>query len=276
MDNNFKTDFTYRNSCDKFNLIFCSGVDDLITVENLHHKFGDKEILKNIHFNQEKGTVTTIIGPSGSGKTTLLRSLNMLETPYKGTIRLGDKTLTVENFTKQDVVDLRSKSAMVFQHYNLFKNRTILENITEGLIYGHNINKKTAIERANQYLKKVGLEDKAESYPIQLSGGQQQRVGIVRALSIEPDVLLLDEPTSALDPESVQGVLNIIQEIAKEGRTMVIVTHEIQFAKAVSDQVLFMDNGEIIESGTPTEVIDNPSSERTRRFLRRLTSTPVL
>lgn len=267
----FKADFTYKNSCDKFNILLRSGVDDLLKVEGLYHKFGTQEILKNINFEQEKGTVTTIIGPSGSGKTTLLRSLNMLETPYKGLIELGNCKFDVENYQKQDVTRLRSQSAMVFQHYNLFKNRTILENITEGLIYGQGMKKKAAKEKAMKYLKKVSLDDKADVYPVQLSGGQQQRVGIVRALSIEPEVLLLDEPTSALDPESVQGVLNIIQEIASEGRTMVIVTHEIQFAKEVSDQVVFMDKGEIIESGTPEAVIDNPASERTRRFLSRLT-----
>lgn len=243
----------------------------MLKVEGLYHKFGTQEILKDINFEQEKGTVTTIIGPSGSGKTTLLRSLNMLETPYKGLIELGNCKFDVENYQKQDVTRLRSQSAMVFQHYNLFKNRTILENITEGLIYGQGMKKKDAKEKAMKYLKKVSLDDKADVYPVQLSGGQQQRVGIVRALSIEPEVLLLDEPTSALDPESVQGVLNIIQEIASEGRTMVIVTHEIQFAKEVSDQVVFMDKGEIIESGTPEAVIDNPASERTRRFLSRLT-----
>ncbi len=267
----FKADFTYKNSCDKFNILLRSGVDDLLKVEGLYHKFGTQEILKDINFEQEKGTVTTIIGPSGSGKTTLLRSLNMLETPYKGVIELGNCKFDVENYQKQDVTRLRSQSAMVFQHYNLFKNRTILENITEGLIYGQGMKKKDAKEKAMKYLKKVSLDDKADVYPVQLSGGQQQRVGIVRALSIEPEVLLLDEPTSALDPESVQGVLNIIQEIASEGRTMVIVTHEIQFAKEVSDQVVFMDKGEIIESGTPEAVIDNPASERTRRFLSRLT-----
>lgn len=267
----FKADFTYKNSCDKFNILLRSGVDDLLKVEGLYHKFGTQEILKDINFEQEKGTVTTIIGPSGSGKTTLLRSLNMLETPYKGVIELGNCKFDVENYQKQDVTRLRSQSAMVFQHYNLFKNRTILENITEGLIYGQGMKKKAAKEKAMKYLKKVSLDDKADVYPVQLSGGQQQRVGIVRALSIEPEVLLLDEPTSALDPESVQGVLNIIQEIASEGRTIVIVTHEIQFAKEVSDQVVFMDKGEIIESGTPEAVIDNPASERTRRFLSRLT-----
>ncbi len=267
----FKADFTYKNSCDKFNILLRSGVDDLLKVEGLYHKFGTQEILKDINFEQEKGTVTTIIGPSGSGKTTLLRSLNMLETPYKGVIELGNCKFDVENYQKQDVTRLRSQSAMVFQHYNLFKNRTILENITEGLLYGQGMKKKAAKEKAMKYLKKVSLDDKADVYPVQLSGGQQQRVGIVRALSIEPEVLLLDEPTSALDPESVQGVLNIIQEIASEGRTMVIVTHEIQFAKEVSDQVVFMDKGEIIESGTPEAVIDNPASERTRRFLSRLT-----
>ncbi len=267
----FKADFTYKNSCDKFNILLRSGVDDLLKVEGLYHKFGTQEILKDINFEQEKGTVTTIIGPSGSGKTTLLRSLNMLETPYKGVIELGNCKFDVENYQKQDVTRLRSQSAMVFQHYNLFKNRTILENITDGLIYGQGMKKKAAKEKAMKYLKKVSLDDKADVYPVQLSGGQQQRVGIVRALSIEPEVLLLDEPTSALDPESVQGVLNIIQEIASEGRTMVIVTHEIQFAKEVSDQVVFMDKGEIIESGTPEAVIDNPASERTRRFLSRLT-----
>ncbi len=267
----FKADFTYKNSCDKFNILLRSGVDDLLKVEGLYHKFGTQEILKDINFEQEKGTVTTIIGPSGSGKTTLLRSLNMLETPYKGVIELGNCKFDVENYQKQDVTRLRNQSAMVFQHYNLFENRTILENITEGLIYGQGMKKKAAKEKAMKYLKKVSLDDKADVYPVQLSGGQQQRVGIVRALSIEPEVLLLDEPTSALDPESVQGVLNIIQEIASEGRTMVIVTHEIQFAKEVSDQVVFMDKGEIIESGTPEAVIDNPASERTRRFLSRLT-----
>lgn len=197
----------------------------MITVNNLKLKYNSNSVLNDVSFSQRKGEVTAIIGPSGSGKTTLLRSLNLLATPWSGTITIDDFQFNTQQHSKKDIKLLRNKSAMVFQNYNLFKNKTILENITEGLIYGQNYDKAKAEEIALSYLKKVNMLEHQHKYPIQLSGGQSQRVGIVRALALNPDVLLLDEPTSALDPESIQSVLSLIKSIAEEGMTMVLVTH---------------------------------------------------
>lgn len=242
----------------------------MITVKDLTHYYHDQRILDRINYHQNQGTVTAIIGPSGSGKTTLLRTLNALALPKTGTIQIGDVTFDAAQHSKRDIKRLRQQSAMVFQNYNLFKNKTILENITEGLIYGQKKSKVEAERIALNYLERVNMVDHKDKYPIQLSGGQSQRVGIVRALALDPNVLLLDEPTSALDPESVQSILNLIQSIAQEGMTMVLVTHEIQFAKAIADQILFIDEGEIIQQGTPDDVLGDVTSERVSRFLNRV------
>lgn len=242
----------------------------MITVKNIIHKYNENTILNDVGFAQEQGTVTAIIGPSGSGKTTLLRTLNALALPKSGTIEIGDETFDAAHHTNKDIAKLRQKSAMVFQNYNLFKNKTILENITLGLIHGQNYTSKQANDIATSYLERVNLLNQKDKYPIQLSGGQSQRVGIVRALALNPKVLLLDEPTSALDPESIQRVLSLIRSIAQEGMTMVLVTHEIQFAKAIADQVIFIDDGQIIHRGTPQEVLEDSKSERIHRFLNRV------
>ncbi|WP_278926311.1 amino acid ABC transporter ATP-binding protein [Staphylococcus auricularis] len=242
----------------------------MISANHLHLHYGDTTVLNDVSFEQQRGTVTAIIGPSGSGKTTLLRTLNALSLPQSGSIQLNDVTFDSENHTKKDIKTLRDKSAMVFQNYNLFKNKTIIDNITEGLIYGKKMKKDKAQTIAHDYLERVGLLEHQDKYPVQLSGGQSQRVGIIRALALNPDVLLLDEPTSALDPESVQSVLQLIQSIAQNGMTMTLVTHEIQFAKAIADQILFIDQGRIIQRGTPTEVLEESESERIQRFLSQM------
>ncbi|MBA1353570.1 amino acid ABC transporter ATP-binding protein [Staphylococcus cohnii] len=239
----------------------------MITVEHLIHKYKDHTVLNGVSFSQNKGTVTAIIGPSGSGKTTLLRTLNALAIPKSGTIQIDNQRFVADKHSKKDISQLRKKSAMVFQNYNLFKNKTILENITVGLIHGKKMPVKQANEIAISYLERFNLLNQKDKYPSQLSGGQSQRIGIIRALALNPDVLLLDEPTSALDPESIQGVLSLIKSIAQEGMTMVIVTHEIQFAKAIADQILFIDEGKILKQGTPQSVLASSDSKRINRFL---------
>lgn len=242
----------------------------MITVNHLIHKYNENTILNDVSFSQDKGTVTAIIGSSGSGKTTLLRTLNALALAKSGTITIGDTSFDASKHNKKDIFKLRQKSAMVFQNYNLFKNKTILENITVGLKYGKNYSHAEANDIALSYLNRIDLLEQKDKYPSQLSGGQSQRIGIIRALALNPDVLLLDEPTSALDPESIQSVLSLIKSIAQEGMTMVLVTHEIQFAKAIADQVLFIDDGHIIHRGTPHEVLENTESKRIQRFLNHV------
>lgn len=244
----------------------------MINVKHLIHKYNENTILNDVSFTQEQGTVTAIIGPSGSGKTTLLRTLNALALPESGTITIDNETFNTSKHTKKDITKLRQKSAMVFQNYNLFKNKTILENITVGLIHGKNYSINEAKEIALSYLERVNLANQKDKYPIQLSGGQSQRIGIIRALALNPDVLLLDEPTSALDPESIQSVLSLIKSIAQEGMTMVLVTHEIEFAKAIADQMIFIDDGQIIHQGTPQEVLENTNSGRVQRFLNKVST----
>lgn len=244
----------------------------MINVKHLIHKYNENTILNDVSFTQEQGTVTAIIGPSGSGKTTLLRTLNALALPESGTITIDNETFNTSKHTKKDITKLRQKSAMVFQNYNLFKNKTILENITVGLIHGKNYSINEAKEIALSYLERVNLANQKDKYPIQLSGGQSQRIGIIRALALNTDVLLLDEPTSALDPESIQSVLSLIKSIAQEGMTMVLVTHEIEFAKAIADQMIFIDDGQIIHQGTPQEVLENTNSERVQRFLNKVST----
>jgi L-cystine transport system ATP-binding protein len=242
----------------------------VIKLAGIKKSFGDQEILKDISLNVEHGKVVAILGPSGSGKTTLLRCLNYLEKPDEGTVSVGEISLDAHSVRKKEIIAIRRQSAMVFQHYNLFSHKTVLQNVMEGLVVVHKMKKSIAREQSKKMLAKVGLEDKLHHYPSQLSGGQQQRVGIARALALNPKVILFDEPTSALDPELVGEVLSIIKEIAKEGITMIIVTHEMTFAREVADYVLFMDEGIIVEEGVPEQIFYNPKEERTKRFLKRL------
>ncbi|MDO5059015.1 MAG: amino acid ABC transporter ATP-binding protein [Neisseria sp.] len=246
----------------------------MIEIRNIHKTFGDNTILRGIDLTVEKGRVVVILGPSGSGKTTLLRCLNALEMPEQGSVSfLGEAPLSIDFAAKpgkKDILALRRKTGMVFQQYNLFPHKTALENVMEGQIV---VQGKTAAEAravSEKLLEKVGLADKADLYPYQLSGGQQQRVGIARALAIQPELMLFDEPTSALDPELVQDVLNTMKELAEEGWTMVVVTHEIKFALEVADTVVVMDGGIIVEQGAPQDLFNNPQHERTRRFLQQI------
>lgn len=242
----------------------------MININNLHKSFGSLHVLKGINLEIEKGEVIAVIGPSGSGKSTMLRCLNYLETPDKGTIAIGSSKVNAEKKNKKDILSLRKNTAMVFQNYNLFKNKTALENITEALIVTKNMKKAEAEKIAYDLLGQVGLSDKANNYPSALSGGQQQRVSIARALAVNPNVILFDEPTSALDPELVGEVLNVIRELAKKHMTMIIVTHEMSFARDVADRVIFMADGNIIEEGKPQDIFNNPKEERTRKFLNQV------
>ncbi|WP_459500415.1 amino acid ABC transporter ATP-binding protein [Bacillus sp. C1] len=243
----------------------------MISIQHLQKSYGENTVLKQIDLSVEKGEVVVIIGPSGSGKTTFLRCLNVLETPNAGIVRIGDKELDfAKKITKNDIVNLRTQTGMVFQHHNLFPHLTAIQNVMEGLVTVKKMRKEDAKKKATYFLEKVGLGDKMNLYPFQLSGGQQQRVGIARALAIEPEVLLFDEPTSALDPELVQEVLKVMKELANEGMTMVIVTHEMRFAHQIANRVIFMDGGLVVEQGTPEEVFTSPKEERTKKFLQML------
>lgn len=241
----------------------------MISVRHLSKDFDDStKVLKDINVDIDKNEIVAIIGPSGTGKSTLLRSLNFLSVPTSGLIKVGDAIIDANNYTKKDVLNLRMQSAMVFQNYNLFKNKTALENVMEAMVVTRNINKKDAEDISVELLKKVGMIDRKDFYPSKLSGGQQQRVAIARALAVSPKVILFDEPTSALDPELVSEVLNTIKNLAEEGNTtMIIVTHEIHFAYNVANRVLFMDNGIIAVDGKPHEIIDNPDNQRLKQFL---------
>ncbi|KHN89446.1 amino acid ABC transporter ATP-binding protein [Pectobacterium actinidiae] len=246
----------------------------MISVKNLSKRFGDQVVLDNISLDIAKGEVVAIIGPSGSGKSTLLRCLNLLETPESGTIEIGEQTLDTRHYTSKEAYALRRQTAMVFQSYNLFKNKTALENVTEALIVVKKMPKKQADEIGLALLEQVGLLPQAAQYPVTLSGGQQQRVSIARALAVDPKAILFDEPTSALDPERVHEVLQVIQKLAKNDTTMVIVTHEMQFAKEVADRVIFMADGHIVEEGPAEQVISFSDNPQTQRFLRQLTKLP--
>ncbi|MEH7674187.1 amino acid ABC transporter ATP-binding protein [Bacillus pumilus] len=241
----------------------------MIKLTNLKKSFGELVVLDGINLDVQKGQVVAIIGPSGSGKSTLLRCLNLLEIPDEGTIEIGDAKLDASKYTRKEAHHLRQQTAMVFQNYNLFKNKTALQNITESLLVTKKMTKQQANEIGMKLLKQVGLEQKADSYPVTLSGGQQQRIGIARALAVDPHAILLDEPTSALDPELVSGVLQVIKSIAIQETTMIIVTHEMAFAREVADHVIFMADGHIIEQGTPTELFDETKNERTKRFIQK-------
>lgn len=246
-------------------------IDYRVTARDVHKAFGDNEVLKGVSFRVQRGTATAIIGPSGSGKTTLLRTLNALDRADAGVIRVDDIEIDfAKPVPKQQIRRFQSRSGFVFQSHNLFPHMTVLQNIIEGPVMVQKRPKDEAIADAVALLEQVGLADKKDQYPYQLSGGQQQRVGIARALALKPKLVLFDEPTSALDPELVGEVLSVIKDLAVEGWTLVIVTHEIQFARQVSNQVLFTDGGVILEQGPPEKVIGDPQEERTRQFLQRI------
>lgn len=234
----------------------------VLKAEHIRKSFGNVEVLKDINLSVEKGSVVSILGPSGTGKTTFLRCLNYLEKPEAGKLTISDVSVDFSHISKKDVQNLRRKSTMVFQQFNLFRNKTVLENVTEGLIYGYGKPKKEAVEIAMKELERVHMADYAKMYPSELSGGMQQRVGIARALAPRPDVILFDEPTSALDPELVGEVLDTIASVATLGITMIIVTHEMHFAQEVSSKVVFMSHGEVVEEGS---LMKSSSIQRKKR-----------
>jgi ABC-type polar amino acid transport system ATPase subunit len=237
----------------------------MIEVKGLKKSFGDLEVLKGIDQNIDKGEVLCIVGPSGSGKSTMLRCINRLEEPTDGEIYIDGELITDQNLDR-----IRTKMGMVFQSFNLFPHMSVLDNLTCGPVNVKKEDKKASEEKAMKLLERVGLADKADQYPRNLSGGQQQRVAIARALAMDPEVMLFDEPTSALDPEMVGEVLDVMKALAKEGMTMVVVTHEMGFAKEVANKVIFMDGGYIVEQGTPDEVLNHPQMERTQDFLSKV------
>lgn len=239
----------------------------MIKVNNLHMSFGDLHVLDGIDEHITQGEVVVVIGPSGSGKSTFLRCLNLLETPTEGEIYIDDELI---NTPKADVNRIRQKMGMVFQQFNLFPHLKIMDNITLAPVLLKKMTKEAAEQRGRELLARVGLSEKADAYPSQLSGGQKQRVAIARALAMEPEIMLFDEPTSALDPEMVGEVLDVMKDLADSGMTMVVVTHEMGFAREVGTRLLFMDQGNILEQGTPEEVFTNPKNERTIRFLSKV------
>lgn len=250
--------------------------EPLIKARNVYKRYGENEVLKGINMDVQTGEVVVILGPSGSGKSTFLRCINHLETMNQGFIRVAGEQIgytmkhdVLHHASERELARQREKIAMVFQQFNLYPHMTVLENIIEAPVGVHHHPKNEAIRYAHQLLARVGLADKADFYPSQLSGGQQQRVSIARALAIKPQVILFDEPTSALDPELVGEVLNTMRDLANQGLTMIVVTHEIGFAREAADKVVFMDGGVVVEQGTPEQVIGAPQQERTRNFLSR-------
>ncbi|MDR1600656.1 MAG: amino acid ABC transporter ATP-binding protein [Oscillospiraceae bacterium] len=242
----------------------------MITLSNIHKSFGRNHVLKGIDLTIRDGEAFVIIGASGSGKTTLLRAINFLERADQGEISIGGVSVSAKRATKKQVLDIRRRTAMVFQNYNLFRNRTAIRNVAEGLVIVQKVGEKEALERAAELMAQVGLSDKLDAYPSQLSGGQQQRVAIARALALRPEVILFDEPTSALDPELVGEVLGVMREVARMGITMILVTHEMSFARDIASQIVFIDDGVIVEQGAPIEIFRDAKEERTRQFLRRI------
>ncbi|MCO7127177.1 amino acid ABC transporter ATP-binding protein [Sporolactobacillus shoreicorticis] len=243
----------------------------MLQAKDIHKSFGESRILKGVDLSLDEGKVLVMIGPSGSGKTTLLRSLNLLELPEQGTLEInGIHADFGKRLSKKEVREIRIQSAMVFQAHNLFPHKTVLENVIEGPVIVQKVLKNQAIDEARKILDDVGLFDYQNQYPFQLSGGQQQRVGIARAVALKPKLLLFDEPTSALDPELVADVLKVMRDLAANGWTMVIVTHELKFAQEVADEVVFIDQGVILEKGNPDQLFQHPKHERTRRFLSRI------
>lgn len=240
----------------------------VLEIKDIHKSFGSLNVLNGVNLSVHKGDVIAILGPSGSGKTTLLRCIDFLETADQGTMVFDEKEYDLASMHKNDIRDIRKKTGFVFQNYNLFANKTALQNVMLGLTSARKMDKKQAEKIGLEMLRKVGMEDRASHYPSQLSGGQQQRVAIARALATNPEIIYFDEPTSALDPELIGEVLNVMRELANEGMTMIVVTHEMSFAKEVSNHVIFMEGGKIIEQGTSKEFFENPKQERTREFLR--------
>lgn len=240
----------------------------MLEVKNVKKSFGTNEILKGIDLTINKGEVVAIIGPSGSGKTTLLRCISFLERADEGNIAIKDINLDMKTASNKEIRAVRMNMGFVFQEFNLFRNKTVLGNVTEGLIKSKGIDKKEAAEKALVMLTKVGMEEKASAYPDELSGGQKQRVSIARALAMDPEVILFDEPTSALDPELTREVLDTMQTIANDGTTMLVVTHQMDFARDVANRVIFIDEGVIVEEGDPKKVLNNPEKERTKQFLK--------
>ena len=242
----------------------------MLEVTNIQKTFGSTPVLRGVDVSVEKGDVVAILGPSGSGKTTLLRCINFLENADGGTMRFDGETFQFGHVSKKDVARLRRKTAFVFQNYNLFRNKTALQNVTEGLIVARRMPKAQAVEIGRRMLDKVGLSDRCDHYPSQLSGGQQQRVAIARALATDPEIIFFDEPTSALDPELIGEVLSVMRQLAAEGMTMLVVTHEMGFARNVSNRVIFMEDGRVVESGDSKAFFAHPREERTRAFLRTI------
>ena len=245
---------------------------EMVELKNIQKSFGSNHILKGVNMSIGKGEVVVILGPSGSGKTTLLRTINFLDAADEGSISVSGFEVDAKKHSQSQVIELRRKTAMVFQNYNLFANKTILENVMEGLVTVKKFKKSDAEAMSREILKKVGLEERCDFYPAQLSGGQQQRAGIARALILDPDVILFDEPTSALDPELVGEVLNTIKAVAQTGITMIVVTHEIAFAREVASRVVFMEGGVVVEEGKPEEILVAPKHPSTQRFLKRITN----
>jgi L-cystine transport system ATP-binding protein len=242
----------------------------MLEIKNIHKAFGKSEVLKGVDLKIDKGDVVVVLGPSGSGKTTLLRCMNFLEKADEGHASFGDINVNLKSASKKQIHEIRQKVAFVFQNYNLFNNKTALENVTIGLTTGRKIPKAEAEKIGRKALDKVGLSGKYDFYPVQLSGWQQQRVGIARAVALNPEIILFDEPTSALDPELIGEVLTVMKKIAQEGTTMLVVTHEMSFAQDVANRVIFMDGGVVMEEGTPDEIFIRPKEERTRQFLKRV------
>ena len=241
----------------------------MLEIRNLSKRFGNQQVLDQINLKIEKGKVVVVIGPSGTGKSTLLRCINALERPEKGTISLENQIIDYENISKSDIHLLRTNTSMVFQNSNLYRNKTALANVTTPLTLVKGLPKAEAEKIGLEFLKKVGMLKKRDAYPETLSGGERQRVGIARALAVEPDIILFDEPTSALDPELSAEVLDVIKELARQHTTMMIVTHEMKFAKSVADEVVFMEGGHIVEQDAPEVLFENPKEERTRQFLNK-------
>ena len=241
----------------------------MIELRNLSKKFGERTILKNLSMRINKGETISIIGPSGAGKSTFLRCINLLETPDSLEMDIDNLSVSVPGISKKQTLMVRRKTSMVFQQYNLFKNKTAIENVMEPLITVKNLQKEVAYDISLKALKSVGMQEKINSFPKQLSGGQQQRVGIARAAAIEPKIMLFDEPTSSLDPESIQGILELIKEQRDKGYTMLIVTHEMNFARQVSDRIFVMENGSFIESGSPEEIFNRSDNPRIKEFLKQ-------